>query len=340
MSPFRLLLLVLAQNLIGLAWAEAATEPSSGERRQQITAAIIGTSPIQGEFVPLLRAELAELGVEVVEEPEDSNTAFTFRILIKPTSLEVWILDRRTGQLSLREVFTQSDGRALDPRTAALHAVELLRWHLTGIEPRLRPSPSQPVEEAATAQPSAMPGASRPGRELSLGFASALLLSPGGLGPGIAGQVDASLRSGALGLRAVASTALRAHALERPEGRAEARSQFLALEGLLYCSAEPTPLLVSLGAGLGVISTELRGVAASGYVAKDDQLLTAGPLLDGRLQLQLFSALRATVGASLLVPARSSELVFEHRSVGTYGRWLLSLAVGLELVLDADAPTR
>jgi len=333
-----LALLILAQSLFGSARAGAEPQPTASDQVRPVTAAIIGTSPIHQEFVPLVRAELAELGVEVVEEPEDSTTAFTFRILIKPTSLEVWILDRRTGQLALREVFTQSDGRALEARTAALHAVELLRWHLTDVQPRLRPRPSPPTGEEVPERATVESRQPARRREFGLGFAPTLRFAPGGFGHGISGQLDTSFRSGVLGLRAMATTTLREHSLERAEGRAEARSQSLAVEALLVLPAEPTRLSVSLGAGFALVSTELRGVAASGYLAEDDQLLTAAPLLDGRLHLRLLPMLQAILGASLLVPLRSSEVVFEQRTVATYGRWHLSLAAGLEFVLDVDVP--
>lgn len=84
----------------------------------------------------------------------------------------------------------------------------------------------------------------------------------------------------------------------------------------------------SLGLGVALFSTALRGSAASGYRAHDDQLLTAAPILDLRAGYVFNRSLALVVYTSVLTPLRSSSLRFADREAGRYGELVLNIGAG------------
>lgn len=303
-------------------------------------------APAQHESVALLKAELEGLGLEVVsarladapvDAPSPTRSADApeeFRIVLRPTHVEVWIFDRAAGKVTLREVFAESDGTPLDTRTAVLHAVELLHWHLRERFPRTRraaPAKDSPAK-GVTAQAAPPPAAPTPERRLtwSISLAPRALYSPGGTSLGVGAQIDVDRRWSQLAVRLFAASALVPNELVSSEGSAQVTSRFLGLEAVLFSSEALTPsdLQASVGLGVALVSNELRGRATRGYAAHDDWVLTAAPILELRVSYVVTDSVAIDLCSSVMTPLRASRLRFGEREAGRYGQLVATLGIG------------
>lgn len=310
---------------------------SDGDAGRRI---VVVVSPTKHDSLALLRAELQELGLQVIAMPLRDDAAEApsseppqlapeeFRIVLRPSHVEVWMFERTTGKVTLREVFAQSDGSPLDARTAALHAVELLRWQLREREPKTRRASKRRLESPPS------PAASVPGVALREAWLFSLvpqaLYSPGGTSLGIGAQIDVAWRWSRVGARLFVASALLPNELVGSAGSAQVTSRFVGLQGVLISTEGPTSsgLETSLAFGAALVSTELRASASSGYLAQDDQLLTIAPMLDLRASYALSRSLAISLCSSLMTPLRSSSLRFADQEAGRYGRLILSVGAG------------
>jgi len=174
------------------------------------------TEPLAGR----LAAELAAVGLEVQREeppvdgsPDPVASAFRLRargaVWVPPgaAAAEVWILDRDTGRIKIRQSIT-AEGDEMAP-LVALRTVEFLRASLLGLRPR-EPAPPPPepppppvgVERAVAPPSDAGPSPTTPRISVSLG--GGVTTSAGGVGPipSIAAVVRAPLH-GLLGVEAL-----------------------------------------------------------------------------------------------------------------------------------------
>ena len=335
---------IAATALTLLASTAAKTAESTPTERDHAASprhrAVIVVSPTKQDSVALLRAELQALGLEVVVESapgegqaasrsrpaSTTHDAEDFRIVLRPTQVEVWILDSGTGRVRLREVFAKSDGTPLDARTAVLQAVELVQWHLREWEPQTRSLPRAPSLPAPAASFTHV--ARR--NEWLFSLVPQALYSPGGTTLGVGAEIDAAWRSSHFAGRLFASSVLLPNELFSSEGSAQVTSRFLGLEGVLLSSAGPisSGLETSLGVGVALVSTELRGSAASGYQAHDDQLLTAAPILDLRASYIVNDSVAIALCSSLMTPLRSNSLRFADREAARYGQFVATFGIG------------
>lgn len=302
--------------------------PATPELREATAAPplVVVTSPKDSAILPLLRAELKDLGLSVLErnpgdEPmEQPGSVIACRIIVNPGSIEVSILDQSSGRVSLREIFSQQEDTPVEARTAVLHVVELLRWHLQGTTPNSKaPEPT----------PMAPPSNPKDGSRWLLTVMPMGLHSPGGTKPGLGVNLDLAWMGKHLGAQLSASTLLLPNRLTSTEGTASITPQ-------LYTGAIVVPLLdstkgVSTSATLGLtlVTLRLRGTTNQPYQTQQDDLLTAAPLLGLRASYALHSNFAVTLSGSGLLPLRSDNVYFAERRVGSYGATIFTLGLGL-----------
>lgn len=287
----------------------------------------IDVSPADSAVVPLLRAELEELGLSVVEAPSPGTPSLTVRVVLTRSALEVSVVDDTTGRDTAHESFSVASGRTMDPRTAVLHAVELLRWQLSFKESHEPEAPTPRV----VAEPAPPPTPARE-RPVALGFSllPLALYSPGGTRLGLGGGLDLLVRRRWLGARVLGATSMVPNRLTVPEGTLEVTPSWGGLQGALLLDVASATTL-ELGVGAALLSTRLRGISQAENLGADDHLLTFAPLADVRLRQHVTSGFAVGVGAACLLPLEASRLKVLDREVGRYGQALLALGLGLEL---------
>ena len=334
MSHARSLLLsaVMACSLVPRAAAAAAP--------QRI---VVVSDSEDTTLIPLLRGELNQLGLEVIDVRAQANEEIgqtlaktardytavaAFRVRISSHTIEVWIADRATGNVALREVFSQNPQSSDEARLVVLQAVELVRWSLKDTEPRAKPSPRTPVPSEAPV----VAGASGSRRRVTLSAAPYALLSPGGASPGAGAQLDLAFAWSWVGTRFSYAQPIFQASIQRDISRADIASRWLAVEMLLEGSSAK-PIRPSLGVGAAMVLTTLHGVAPAPRGTNDDRLVTVAPIADGRLGFSLAPRLCGFAGLSVLVPFRSDNIVFEGNSAGTYGKVMATVMAGIEASL-------
>jgi hypothetical protein len=281
-------------------------------------------------MLPLLRAELEDLGLEVVErvasdarevpsEPWPRDPLVTSRILVRTRSVHVWIFDRKANTIALHEVITQADGSPVEARTAVLHAVELLGWSLREKNRRELPAP-------APQQPSRIPKlipAPNRDKEWFVTLAPLLLHSPGGTSPGAGAAFDLTWQRSQFGLRLQGAGLVMPNTLIR----------WIGLEGVVFAKSFQSRMTLSSGAGVNLLSVYLRGTTELELRVHDDTILTVAPCLDVRSYYSLGDALALGVGVLGMIPLRSDVIRVDDREVGRYGRLILTLGLGLQAAM-------
>jgi hypothetical protein len=290
--------------------------------------AALDVKPVDSPIVPLLRAELRELGVDLVDEGTGAGDAVTIHVALTSKSLDVQIVDRRTGQATVQETFPALNGTPMDPRTAVLHVVELLRWHL-------RFTPAADVSKAASTSPPE-PKAAQPAPLQTLntriGLTPLAAYSPGGAGVGMGGQVDVFRRWGRFGARILGGTVLVPNRMSVAEGSLEMTANWAGLAGVLILGGDGATT-VELGAGGSIFVSTLHGTANADNLGQDDRLVTFSPFGDLRLRRRITQGFGLSLNSSVLVPLQSSRLVVLGRGVGRYGEVMVALGIGAELAV-------
>ncbi|MGC4086534.1 MAG: hypothetical protein QM756_01295 [Polyangiaceae bacterium] len=308
--------------LLGVALAG----PAVADVPDKSTAIQLDVSPSDSPLVPLLRAELGELGIETA-----NDGALTAHVSFGGDSLEIRIVDDATGTTVGHEVFSVPGGRNMEPRAAALHAAEFLRWHLRWHDTATKNEP--PAPSASVEPPKALPSRAEAPSDLRVSLLPIALFSPGGTSPGFGGELDLSRRFGFVGARLVGAMALLQNRLSVSEGSIDVSSGWGALEGFVILDHERSGTSFELAAGAALLDVNLRGSSSADAVGRDDELLTLAPLGDVRLRQRVTSGLALTLGSACLLPLRSTRLRVFEREVGRYGQALVTLGVGVDLKL-------
>jgi len=159
-------LLVAALLLVATpTFAENSGAPSPTETPLRV---VLVTNHADARIMPLLKAELESLGIEVVlvdhgeneviprdlsEAARKTHALAGFRVIVAKKSVEVWIADRVTGKIVLREALEQDTSSKGSESVVVLRAVELLRVSLMELEaphaPRGDAKPPKEIEKLA-----------------------------------------------------------------------------------------------------------------------------------------------------------------------------------------------
>lgn len=329
----------------GEAAAAAAAPSAQGAPRIVLVTDERGT-----RVAAMLRSELKALGMDVVEQAQPANEVLprdltaaarnggaiaAFRVLVAPSAVEVWIADRVTGKVVLREVLPQGVGSTVEDSVVVLRAVELLRASLAEVE-----APHPPRGELA-----APPGSERitgfpdSAERFSLTLAPAGLFSPGGAGGSAALLAAFGWRASrwwSLGLLGGAS--LTAAKVVSPEGTVAIWSRWLGLE--LAVATPPGSASgrwrVRVGVGGALVATDLRGHLAPSsaglYRTSENVLLSPALTLSTGLSYRLSRNLRLGATLCAAAPWRSPTIVIAGRDAATYGAPIIAAAIGVEAV--------
>lgn len=307
---------------------------------------VLVTRSGDSEVATLLRAELNALGFEVVtvapagDEPAPAelralarqrSAVAAFRVSVTPDRVEVWVADRVTGKVTLREVIRREQGEPFSARIAVLRAVELLRWSLQELKAPYPArgeiaEPPEPVQDLA-ASPAT-------GRRISVGASAYGQLLPGVDSVGLGVALAAGLRFGAWGGRVMLGQPLLASEFTSPAGRVEADITWGAAELTWDALPLESRWQVGLGVGARLLSTELTGVVQAPLVGTRHQYYSLAP------SLHSVFALRLVPGAHVYLDLSASYLTSETRislageSVATLGTGVATLGAGFALSTD------
>ncbi len=331
----------MARALRALGFALAAVFARPVYAAQDSARIVVVTDHADSAIIPLLRAELTQLGLEVIEVENGAHEVIAheltetarqyhavaaFRVLVSSHTVEVWIADRVTGNVSLREVFTQSADSNIEVRLVVLQAVELLRWCLKEVEP-FHPSRGDVQQPPPTL--AAYAGTQKDDSQ-ALGIAPLALFSLGGATPGAGAQLDMTVRWSWVGTRLGYGQLVFPANFETSAGRAELVSRWFAIQIVGFGRTWARRITPRIAMGVAMVSTSLHGIANPPRVATDDNLFSVAPILDGRLGYKVAPHVQLTLSFSVMLPLRSDTVVFEGQTAGTYGTLLVAPAIGIE----------
>lgn len=298
--------------------------------------------PAETTILPRLRAELSELGLDVrtvAKHPDEqlprdliaaaraSDSVAAFRIVVEGDRADVWIADRVTGKVVLREMLPR--GPRIDGRLVALRAVELLRVSLMELDAR-RPPPGEVAPPPTLTQtPALMPDLER----FSFAAESAFLWSPGGCGPGAGVAAAVAWRPSWLGARLSGGSLLAPATLSRPEGKGEVTTRWLALDAVVQPRRTRMTFRPRGGIGMAALATQLQGLGIEARPSHQATVFTVAPMVSFDLGWAFHPRIRLTVGVAYLRPLRPVDILVAGASVASFGRDILLGSAGVDVVL-------
>ena len=299
--------------------------------------------PAETTILPRLRAELGGLGLDVrtvaknqdeqlprdlIEAARLTGAVAAFRIIVEGDRADVWIADRITGKVVLREMLPR--GPHIDGRVVALRAVELLRASLLELDvPRAAPQGELPPPPTLTQSSSLLPDLER----FSLTAESAFLWSPGGCGPGVGIAAAVAWRVTWLGVRLSGGSMLAPATISLDEGRGEVTTRWLALGAVAQPRRSRMPLRPRGGLGIAGLSTSLHGVTTAPRTANQATVYTVSPMASFDVGWAVHPRVRLDLGIAYLRPWHSVDILVADTSVGTYGRDIFLANLGVDVVL-------
>ena len=304
----------------------------------------------------LLREELVNLGLnvlvvdrgehellpgELIESARQNHAFAAFRVLIGEGKMEVWLADRITGKVLLREVL-RTQGQASDTSQTAVvaRAVELLRASLLELDVDDRPT-------GEVERPKILPKALRPpprepepshdtGVALNTSFVvlGASLSSAPSPGIGVALRWQA-LRHFSLVARVAVPLAGSEYSI--PEGHTQITPRLGTLSLRLNTNNFSGGFRASLESGLGALWTRAVGVGAEGYTGFVANDVEPVPFLGAELS---YSATRniafaiGLLGGPGVRPTKyvlTNEDTADQKVIGRYGRFVGLGSLGLDV---------
>jgi hypothetical protein len=290
-----------------------------------------------------LRAELAGLGIDVrmvakneneqlprdlIEAARASAAVAAFRIVVAGDRADVWIADRVTGKVVLREMLPR--GPQIDGRVVALRAVELLRVSLMELDvARRAPQGEMPPPSTLTETSGLLQDLER----FSLTADSSFLWSPGGCGPGVGVAAAVAWRPTWIGARLSGGSVLAPATITRPEGTGEVTTRWLALDAVLQPRRTRIAWRPRAGLGVAALATNLHGVPVQPYPSNQQTVYTFSPMVSLDLGYAVLTHVRIGLGMAYLRPLRSVDILVAGASVGSYGRDIFLANLGVDIVL-------
>jgi hypothetical protein len=315
----------------------------AGTAHAQQATLVLVTNHKDATIIPLLRSELESLGlrVETVDKRQNEVVArdlqraarehhavAAIRVLVSSGTVELWIADRVTGKVVLRDVLAQGEGNKISESTVALQAVELLRASLLEVE-----APHPPRGEV-TPPPALynVVGYPESTARLRLEISPALLASIGGVSPLDAAAFEIGYRvSPYATAESFGAVSVVPGTIRDSIGTAKlhARSFTLGIEVHGRASATRWQPFARLGAG--VLTVSAQGDASSPYVGyqRDDLDVAFIAAAGSRYRLTRNMALSATLHA--IRALHPLALQFDDRTVARFGALVAVANIGIVL---------
>jgi len=312
----------------------AATEPPR---------VVLIQDPGETTILPRLRAELTGLGLDVrtVSVPANerlphdlivaargAGAVAAFRIIVEGDRADVWIADRVTGKVVLREMLPR--GAKIDGRVVALRAVELLRASLLELDAPRAPQGELPPPVALHETSGLLPELER----FSFTAGSTLLWSPGGCGPGVGIAAAVAWRPAWLGVRLAGGSVLAPATLTAAEaGSGEVTTRWLALDAVVQPRRARLAWRPRGGIGVAALATSLRGVANAPRASYRETVYTLSPIFSFDLGWAVHPNVRIGAGLAYLRPLHRVDILVAGQAVGSYGRDIIVASLGVDVVL-------
>jgi hypothetical protein len=336
----RAALLVLL--LVALRTVSARGESVATSRSPSRVRIVLVTNHADAGIVPLLRAEFEALGMHVELEdrgpneiaPRDLNlvarrhqAVAAVRVLLAVGVVEVWIADRATGKVVLREVIQQGGGK-VDETLVALRAVELLRGSLMELDAPHEPRGEVPPSPALRAIASAVDDRERYG----LTVVGAGMWSEGGSTAVPAFSLALTWRAWRwFACRAWGATALVPATLSAQEGSAALTLRWAEIDVLAVTPPSVSPWRGSVGVGIGLHMISMEGRPIEPYWGESKTLWSLAPTVSASVGYVVAGPVRVVLDAWATSMLRFSRVQFAGREVGRYGALLAGAGLGMEV---------
>jgi len=306
---------------------------------------VLVTNHADAAVMPLLKAELEALGLEVVTVdkgedevvPRDLGIAAReqgavagFRVIVGKGTVEVWVFDRITGKVTLREVLTQSEGSKTATTTVVLRAVELLRVSLMELEaphaPRGDVAPPENIEKLA--------GFPDNKGLFGLELGAGVLFTSTDYAASPTLQVAARYRAFSwLDLSAFASPSIVSSTVEGPEGTGTVAPKLFGAHARWVPADSLALVQPSFGVGGGLLWVSMLGDAVPGRAEFTEQRFSAVALARAALSLRPTNNFRVWLGLDGGFVFAPTTITFGRRTVSEGAPVLLQGAAGFELAV-------
>lgn len=257
---------------------------------------VLVTNHADAAIVPLLRAELERMGLAVVEvdhgaddvvpqdlrrAARDTKAVAGFRVLVSKGTVEVWITDRVTGKVALREILPQGSDPNVPEDLVVTRSIELLRASLLELQAPYPPRGEVPAPAAIARLSSYPKPPSRNAVSFGIGFVSSI--------PGAGEGTALHTVTGAIGIRYAFHPAFSAGFLgqtslsERKQpvvgGEAHFSTRMFGVDLRHERFWVADWLHGAVGAGMSAFVSKAQGIPSTGYVGEERTSTAPAPYL-------------------------------------------------------------
>ncbi|MCU0674264.1 MAG: hypothetical protein MUE69_15875 [Myxococcota bacterium] len=305
---------------------------------------VLVTNHADARVVPLLTAELEASGVTVrtldrgAHEitpadlravARDRGAVAAFRVLIAAGRFEVWLADRMTGKVVLREVLLSHGGSHVDEVEVVLRAVELLRASLLELD---APLPSR-GEVAAPPELVQFVSDERGRSRFGVRLGTAVLYAPGGLDPGLVLRADLRARIvEGFGFGVIGALSILPLRVTAAEGSASLTPSMVGGYVSWGPHAPRARLRPSLAIGASATFVDVTARAEPPRVASRFTAWTPAPFFGAALGVAVSRHLHLLVEALGVVTLRSTSIVFDGREAASFGPFVLATSIAIDVV--------
>jgi len=253
-----------------------------------------------------------------------------FRVLVAEGKVEVWLADRVTGKVLLREVLVQHGGSKSAESMVVARAVELLRVSLLELDTPHAPRgevPPPPELESVVGYPETQSAYS-----VMLGASALIASEEVGVAPGVEGRFRWRPVERLALVAGVSVPALPVELEGHEEGSAQLTPRWFSL-GLRLEPQRPASLTLrrAAEAGLGLLWTRTDGSGAPGYRGYTASGLNPVPYLRGDIGLAPTRHLAIMLGLAGGYGLRPQKVIFDEQVVATFGRFIGLAHLGFEV---------
>lgn len=245
--------------------------------------------------------------------------------------VEVWVADRVTGKVSLREVIRRPEHGAADARIVVLRAVELLRWSLQELRAK-EPPPGEIAEPPKEVVELTRGSGLSTTIALAIAPQASYLTGTTSLGAGL--ELDASMRVGAWGGQVLFAQPVFASQLSTDLGRVEIRSAWVGIEATWDPAPADARFQPRLALGVRGLSMELTGVVEAPLVGRSLRDYAIAPAFHPACVIALTHYFQLFASASAAWMLRQTSVEFAGERAGRFGAWLGTAGMGVRVALD------